>query len=445
MGWLSHWWDEVKSTVSDIGDRAAEIATPLAPLITMAVAPQLGAYLAAELGVSTAVGNAMANAAIGVANGQDPATAIENAAVSMAGSAAGSAAANELRALGANPDTARALSSVGASIASTAARGGTSQDYITGVTGALVNAGINTTGQGAAALANPSPDVGLPALSAGNEPQTPAIDETTQYANNQDGSATATQADGTKTTINPDGTTKTSPGIGSLISSLLTNSGAGGAALAGALGATGLAALANSGSSKSPATTGEQALTSPTKFSWNEQAVTAPVNGIAYGQQFVKPTYAAEGGLMTLGLQPNEPPSLFGSQQPSAPTQYPTNGYLYDSQPAQMPNYAQTYAQGGLSSLGDYTHMAGGRFLKGPGDGMSDDIPATIADKQPARLANEEFVIPADVVSHLGNGSSEAGAKVLYKMMEKVRHARTGTTKQGKQINPEKFMPHMKA
>ena len=80
-------------------------------------------------------------------------------------------------------------------------------------------------------------------------------------------------------------------------------------------------------------------------------------------------------------------------------------------------------------------------MLKGPGDGMSDSIPATIANKQPARLANEEFVVPADVVSHLGNGSSDAGAKQLYKMMDRVRKARTGTAKQGKQINAGKYMP----
>jgi len=100
-----------------------------------------------------------------------------------------------------------------------------------------------------------------------------------------------------------------------------------------------------------------------------------------------------------------------------------------------------SYAQGGSANLGGYSDYArGGRMLKGPGDGMSDDIPATIAGKQPARLANEEFVIPADVVSHLGNGSSEAGAKQLYKMMDRVRHARTGKKKQGKQINPEKYL-----
>jgi hypothetical protein len=101
---------------------------------------------------------------------------------------------------------------------------------------------------------------------------------------------------------------------------------------------------------------------------------------------------------------------------------------------------------GGLPSLQSHLggYSDGGRMLKGPGDGMSDDIPATIAGKQPARLANEEFVIPADVVSHLGNGSSEAGAKVLYDMMARIRKARTGNSKQGKQINPEKFMPKMR-
>jgi hypothetical protein len=95
-------------------------------------------------------------------------------------------------------------------------------------------------------------------------------------------------------------------------------------------------------------------------------------------------------------------------------------------------------ASGGISDLGSYSD--GGRLLKGPGDGMSDHIPASIGGKQPARLADGEFVIPADVVSHLGNGSTDAGAKHLYKMMNKVRKARTGNPKQGKQINPAKYM-----
>lgn len=97
-----------------------------------------------------------------------------------------------------------------------------------------------------------------------------------------------------------------------------------------------------------------------------------------------------------------------------------------------------------VSSMGLASMAKGGmtpRFLSGGGDGMSDDIPATINNRQPARLADGEFVIPADVVSHLGNGSSKAGAKRLYSMMDRVRKARTGTTKQGREINPAKYMP----
>ncbi len=81
-----------------------------------------------------------------------------------------------------------------------------------------------------------------------------------------------------------------------------------------------------------------------------------------------------------------------------------------------------------------------GGFLQGRGDGMSDSIPATINDKQPARLADGEFVVPADVVAHLGNGSSKAGAQRLYEMMARVRKARTGTTKQAPEIKAEKFV-----
>ena len=86
------------------------------------------------------------------------------------------------------------------------------------------------------------------------------------------------------------------------------------------------------------------------------------------------------------------------------------------------------------------TGKAGGGFLKGRGDGMSDEIKATINDKQPARLSDGEFVIPADVVAHLGNGSSKAGAQKLYDMMARVRKARTGKTEQAPEINPNKFV-----
>jgi len=101
------------------------------------------------------------------------------------------------------------------------------------------------------------------------------------------------------------------------------------------------------------------------------------------------------------------------------------------------------FAEGGMAAMPEY--QAGGKLLRGPGDGMSDDIPAVIRGKgvQRAALADGEFVIPADVVSHLGNGSTEAGAKKLYKMMEQIRRARTGTGKQAPQVNTDKFLPRV--
>ena len=92
-------------------------------------------------------------------------------------------------------------------------------------------------------------------------------------------------------------------------------------------------------------------------------------------------------------------------------------------------------AEGGLASLEQP------RYLQGETDGMADEIPAQIGEDQPAALSHGEFVIPADVVSHLGNGNSDAGAQRLYDMMDKIREARTGTKEQGKEINPNSFMP----
>ena len=95
----------------------------------------------------------------------------------------------------------------------------------------------------------------------------------------------------------------------------------------------------------------------------------------------------------------------------------------------------QTKAAGGLTSAKQPF------YLGGPTDGMADEVPAHIDNKRPAALSDGEFVIPADVVSHLGNGNSNAGASRLYEMMDRVREARTGNSKQGIQINPNKFMP----
>ncbi len=92
-------------------------------------------------------------------------------------------------------------------------------------------------------------------------------------------------------------------------------------------------------------------------------------------------------------------------------------------------------AAGGIAALKK------GKYLDGATDGMADEVPANIEGKQEARLSDGEFVIPADVVSHLGNGNSDAGAKVLENMMRRVRKARTGNDKQGKEIDPKKFIP----
>jgi hypothetical protein len=93
----------------------------------------------------------------------------------------------------------------------------------------------------------------------------------------------------------------------------------------------------------------------------------------------------------------------------------------------------------GGGQLGSYSD--GGQALQGPGDGMSDSIPGVIGGAQPARLADGEFVVPADVVSGIGNGSTDAGSRQLYAMMDKIREARTGRTKQAPEINPRRMMP----
>jgi hypothetical protein len=151
----------------------------------------------------------------------------------------------------------------------------------------------------------------------------------------------------------------------------------------------------------------------------------------------------AEGGIaaLAMGGQPGQMYPM--SQQEHTnfmnPTQLPASAMaVRNYEPATNPmtgELAKPMAEGGITQL-----AVGGKLLKGSGDGMSDDIRANIDGKQEARLADGEFVIPADVVSHLGNGSTDAGAKHLYSMMDRVRKARTGNPKQGRQINPNKYL-----
>ena len=102
----------------------------------------------------------------------------------------------------------------------------------------------------------------------------------------------------------------------------------------------------------------------------------------------------------------------------------------------------ETLASGGIADLGGYSD--GGRLLKGPGDGVSDSIPAVIGNKQPARLADGEFVVPARAVSELGNGSTEAGARKLYGMLDRIQKARgatVGKDKIAKDTKSAKYLP----
>jgi hypothetical protein len=189
----------------------------------------------------------------------------------------------------------------------------------------------------------------------------------------------------------------------------------------------------------------------------------APVQPNPYYQaqypnyQLRRTQFAAQGGLMSLaeGGSPVEQMSrnVMGgqgnmfplSQQEhtnfATPTQMPASAEVIrsDYDVKTDPYRGVMMAGGGIASLGGYSD--GGRLLKGPGDGMSDHIPAQIGNKQPARLADGEFVVPADVVSHLGNGSTDAGAKRLYSMMDKVRQARTGKKKQAPAVNINKYLP----
>jgi len=118
----------------------------------------------------------------------------------------------------------------------------------------------------------------------------------------------------------------------------------------------------------------------------------------------------------------------------------------YAEKAIRSPSGSYTFKKAMGGGIGSLEMARGGRalpprYLDGHSDGMADKVPANIDGKRPAALSDGEFVIPADVVSHLGNGNSSAGAKRLYEMMDRIRAARTGNRKQGKQINPDKFMP----
>jgi len=170
------------------------------------------------------------------------------------------------------------------------------------------------------------------------------------------------------------------------------------------------------------------------------------------GYQGKVPNYTAVREQVPMQQDPNRRPGSGGRRYFS--------DIMYADRPKRQPmTVAQARAQAqeqaeGLAALqaprldekpmmaaGGIIGMNTGYYLGGITDGMADKVPARIDSGQEARLSDGEFVIPADVVSHLGNGNSEAGAKQLYEMMSRTRKTRTGNPKQGKEINPRKMLP----
>jgi len=177
-------------------------------------------------------------------------------------------------------------------------------------------------------------------------------------------------------------------------------------------------------------------------------------------------TTSGSGVGATSGSATNLPGGVTGTPLAAYPGYYMANGKYYDSKGnlvANNDNELQSilnpvvganggimhaamggamYSSGGIGDLGSYSD--GGRLLRGPGDGVSDSIPATIGQGRPARLADGEFVVPARIVSELGNGSTEAGARKLYAMMDRVQNTRGKTIGKGKvatNTRADKFLP----
>ena len=168
-------------------------------------------------------------------------------------------------------------------------------------------------------------------------------------------------------------------------------------------------------------------------------------------QYFTDPRFAAQGNAEALAAakaaSAEQASGLQAAMQAApAPAPNPYAGKMkmaYNPQPvantettgAGLPQIpTQLTAQGGIP-MAEGGLADAGRYLQGETDGMADKIPSSIDGEQPAALSHGEFVIPADVVSHLGNGNSDAGAQKLYEMMDRIRQARTGTKEQGKEIN----------
>lgn len=159
-----------------------------------------------------------------------------------------------------------------------------------------------------------------------------------------------------------------------------------------------------------------------------------PKTGAPESKAYIRP-FKYDAGRQDVAYRTGRPGESTAEQTYFNPTFTPVGVYKAGTEPA----YG-TYAGGGLTALAQGGKLPP-RYLEGSGDGMSDSIKARIGGMQEARLADGEFVIPADVVSHLGNGSSNAGAKKLHAMMDRIRKARTGKRRQAPEVKTERYMP----
>lgn len=181
---------------------------------------------------------------------------------------------------------------------------------------------------------------------------------------------------------------------------------------------------------------------------------TSPEESLATGQSIASRAHGKSASITGHGIVPrsrvqslSSPNSAAQSEMAAMMKKYGIKATMpktLDPQSGSAGAGESDYAGGGITyGLGGYSD--GGRLLKGPGDGVSDSIPATIGNRQPARLADGEFVIPARIVSELGNGSTEAGARQLYAMMERIQKGRKKSVGKGKVAVNSKAAKHLPA
>jgi len=230
---------------------------------------------------------------------------------------------------------------------------------------------------------------------------------------------------------------------------------------------------------KGPPTPENNAMIRPYDFDYGATGAVYQPGGSTSEQLYFNPTYTAgepyratekaEGGIASAYAVGGPVEQMSAMNSVGANTGYPManiNTPLYANPMMQRPEATNVIAPSADAGVGAYSgeprfarggdvgvsygsnlggYSDGGQLLRGPGSGVSDDIPATIAGKQPARLANNEFVIPARIVSELGNGSTEAGARQLYKMMDRVQAARKKSIGKGKVAVDTKAHKHLPA